>query len=70
MTKCQISGKSSMNGNRVSHSNMKTKHKLKANIQRKRIFDVELSKWIRLKISTRVLRTLSKKSFSAINKKY
>lgn len=65
MAKCSITGKSWMNGNRVSHSNIKTKHKLKANIQKKRIFDVESGRWVRLKISTRALRTISKNSLAA-----
>ncbi len=69
MAKCQVSGKSWMNGNRVSHSNIKTKHKLKANIQKKRIFEIESGKWVRLKISTRALRTLNKKALSAISGK-
>lgn len=64
MAKCSITGKSWMNGNRVSHSNIKTKHKLKANIQKKRVFDVESGRWVRLKISTRALRTINKNSLA------
>lgn len=65
MAVCIISGKSWMNANRVSHSNIKTKRKLKANIQKKRIFDVETGRFIRVKLCTRALRTLNRKSLSA-----
>ncbi|MBL4818890.1 MAG: 50S ribosomal protein L28 [Deltaproteobacteria bacterium] len=65
MAVCTLTGKSWMNGNRVSHSNIKTKRKLKANVQNKRIFDVETGRYVRVKISTRALRTLNKKSLSA-----
>ena len=63
MAKCQITKRSSLNGNRVSHSNIKTKHKLKVNVQKKRIFNIKSGTWMRLKISTRALRTFTKKHF-------
>jgi len=66
MAICTLTGKAWMNGNRVSHSNIKTKCRLNPNIQSKRIFDIESGKWIRLKISTRALRTLNKKSLRAV----
>ncbi len=65
MAVCTLTGKSWMNGNRVSHSNIKTKRKLKANVQNKRIFDVESGQWIRVKLSTRAIRTLNRKTLSA-----
>ena len=66
MAICTVTGKSWMNGNRVSHSNIKTKRRLSANIQRKRIFDIETGRWVRVRLSTRALRTLNKKSLSAL----
>jgi large subunit ribosomal protein L28 len=66
MAICSVTGKSWMNGNRVSHSNIKTKRRLSANIQTKRVFDVESGRWIRVRLSTRALRTLNKKSLSAL----
>ncbi|MBL92241.1 MAG: 50S ribosomal protein L28 [Myxococcales bacterium] len=66
MAKCELTGKSRMNGHKVSHSNIKTKKVTKANIQTKRIFDVETGRWVKMKISTRALRTLNKKSLSAM----
>lgn len=68
MAICSITGKSWMNGNRVSHSNIKTKRKVSANIQRKRIFDVETGRWVRVRLSTRALRTLNLKSLSELRR--
>jgi len=69
MAVCVITGKSWMNGNRVSHSNIKTKRKVKANIQKKRIFDVETGRFVTLKLSTRAIKTLSRKPLSEVLKK-
>ena len=69
MAVCEITGKSWMNGNRVSHSNIKTKRKVKANIQKKRVFDVETGRFVTLKLSTRAIKTLSRKPLSQLLKK-
>jgi large subunit ribosomal protein L28 len=66
MAVCRITGKCYMNGNRVSHSNIKSKHKFKANVQKKRVYDVETGRYITLKLSTRALKMFSKKSVSEI----
>lgn len=66
MAKCQVTGKSWMNGHKVSHSNIKTKKRWNPNIQSKRVFDVETGRWVRLKISTSALKTLNKKSLSQL----
>lgn len=57
---CQLTGKKSIVGNSVSHSNVKTKRRFYANIQTKRIFVPELNKWVTLNVSTHALRTISK----------
>ena len=58
--KCQVSGSAHQSGNRVSHANNKTKHVFSGNIQSKRIFFPSIGKRIRVKISTRILRTMDK----------
>ena len=65
---CQLTGKKRITGNNVSHSNIKTKRKFNPNIQEKRIFIPEEGKWIKLKVSTSVLRTMNKKGVSAVLK--
>ena len=68
MAKCQLSGKLRMVGNIVSHSNIKTKHVRTANIRSKRVFDPESGQFKRIKVSTRALRTLSRKGWDAFTK--
>lgn len=69
MAKCELTGKSRMSGNLVSHSNRKTRTVRKANIVRKRIYDPEKGTFVRMDVSTRALRTLSRKGWSAFSEK-
>ena len=68
--KCAISGVSLQGGNRVSHANNKTHRVFLANLQWKRIFVPELKKTVRLKLSTRVIRTIDKLGFDATIRKF
>ena len=65
---CSITGKKAMVGNNVSHSNKKTKRKFNVNLVKKKFFIPEENKWITLKVSTSVLRTINKKGISAVIK--
>jgi large subunit ribosomal protein L28 len=65
MAKCQLTGKSFMTGNLVSHSNRKTKTRRNVNVRSKRVWDPEQGKWVRIKVSARALRTLSRKGWEA-----
>jgi large subunit ribosomal protein L28 len=62
---CQITGKSVMVGNNVSHSNRKTKRKFYPNLLTKKFFIPEQDGFITLKISAAALRTINKKGISA-----
>ena len=62
---CELTGKKVMVGNKVSHSNRKTKRKFYPNLFTKRFFLPEEKKWITLKISTSALRTINKNGISA-----
>jgi large subunit ribosomal protein L28 len=62
---CQLTGKSVMVGNNVSHSNRKTKRKFYPNLVSKKFFLPEEDRFITLKISTSALRTINKKGISA-----
>lgn len=62
---CQITGKSVMVGNNVSHSQRKTKRKFYPNLITKKFFVPEENGFITLKISTSALRTINKKGISA-----
>lgn len=59
--KCQLTGKGPMAGNNVSHSHKKTRRRQLPNIQTKRIYVPELDRWVRIKLSARALRTITKK---------
>ncbi len=58
---CQVTGKKPITGNHVSHSNRKTKRWFYPNLQTKRFFIPEEDRWIKLKVSTSAIRTISKK---------
>jgi large subunit ribosomal protein L28 len=57
---CQITGKTPMVGNNVSHSNKKTKRRFELNLFRKKFYWVEEDAWISLRISAAGLRTINK----------
>ena len=57
---CQVTGKIPMGGNKVSHSNIKTKRRFLPNLQKKRFYLAEEDKWITLKLSTEAIRTINK----------
>jgi len=56
MAKCEICGKGPQFGNRVSHSNRKTRHKFRPNIQSVRVELNGVRK--RLKVCTNCLKSL------------
>ena len=63
--RCQLTGKGPNFANKVSHSNIKTKTRQNPNLHTKRIWFEEEQRFVKLKISTRALRTLRKKSLAA-----
>jgi ribosomal protein L28 len=56
MRKCMITGKINLNGCKVSHSNIKTKHKQQINIHSKRIFDINRNIWVKIKTTVKGMR--------------
>lgn len=58
---CQITGKKVITGNKVSHSNKKSKRTFEPNLQVKRFYIPELEEWVTLKVSAAGLRTINKK---------
>lgn len=57
---CQITGKKSMVGNKVSHSNRKTKRIFNPNLFDKRFFWEEEGIWVTLRVSAKGIRTITK----------
>jgi len=62
---CQLTGKSVMVGNNVSHSNRKTKRRFLPNLVTKKFYVTEENTFITLKVSTSAIRTINKKGISA-----
>lgn len=63
--RCDLTGKRPNVANKVSHSNIKTKKRQLPNIQVRRIWWEEESRFVTIKLSTRALRTLRKKTLGA-----
>jgi large subunit ribosomal protein L28 len=59
--KCKLTGKGPMAGNNVSHAHNKTRRRQLPNLQWKRIYIPELDRTVRIRLSTRALRTIDKK---------
>ena len=58
--RCTITGKKPLSGNNVSHAHNKTRRMQRPNIRKKRIYVPELGRFVRLTLSTRALRSVSK----------
>jgi large subunit ribosomal protein L28 len=67
---CEISNKNRQHGHRVSHAKNRTKHVFLGNIQSKRIWVPELNKMLKLKISTKMLRTIDKIGLNGALRKF
>ena len=59
---CAFTGKRPNVANKVSHSNIKTKKRQLPNLQTRRIWYEKEQRWVRIKLSTRALRTLRRKT--------
>ena len=62
---CQITGKSAMGGNNVSHSKRRTKRKFDVNLFKKKFYLPDEDRWINLTISAAGIRTINKNGLSA-----
>ena len=65
---CQVTGKKPITGNKVSHSNIKTKRRFLPNLQNKRYFLAEEDKWVTLKVSSEAIRTINKNGLLSVVK--
>jgi ribosomal protein L28 len=63
---CQVTGKGPMVGNHVSHANNKTKRRFLPNLQSRRFWVESENRWVRLRVSTRALRTIDKVGIDAV----
>ena len=59
--RCEITGKTPMAGNNVSHAQNKTRRRFVPNIQDTSLFSVTLGRWIKVRASAAGLRTVEHK---------
>jgi len=57
---CQITGKSAMVGNNVSHSKRRTKRTFEVNLFDKKFFLPEENRWVSLRVSAAGMRLINK----------
>ncbi|NLY28095.1 MAG: 50S ribosomal protein L28 [Alcaligenaceae bacterium] len=63
---CQVTGKGPMVGNNVSHANNKTKRRFLPNLQSRRFWVESENRWVRLRVSTKALRTIDKNGIESV----
>ncbi len=63
--KCKLTGIGPMAGNNVSHAHNKTRRVQLPNLQWKRVYIPELDRTVRIRLTTRALRTIDKKGLMA-----
>ena len=66
--KCQLTGKKANNAFAISHSHRRTKKLQNANLQSKRVWWPEGNRWVKLRLSTKAIKTLQKKGLQAMAK--
>nr|YP_009395148.1 ribosomal protein L28 [Bryothamnion seaforthii]ARW63916.1 ribosomal protein L28 [Bryothamnion seaforthii] len=57
---CSMSGKKANNAYNISHSHVKTKKKQNVNLHKKRVWSIKKNCWIKLIISTKIIKSLNK----------
>ena len=63
---CQVTGKRPVFGNNVSHSNIKSKRRFLPNLHNHRFWVESENRWVKLRVSTKGLRTIDKKGIDAV----
>jgi len=66
--RCELTGKKANNAYAVSHSNRHTKRLQQVNLQDKRLWWAEGNRWVKIKISTKALKTIDKIGLVAMAK--
>ncbi|WP_185877975.1 50S ribosomal protein L28 [Blattabacterium cuenoti] len=57
---CELTGKKSMVGNKISHANNKNKRRFNINLLKKRFFLSKKKKWITIKICASTIKIIDK----------
>jgi large subunit ribosomal protein L28 len=62
---CQITGKTAMGGNNVSHSKRRTKRKFDVNLFKKKFYLAGEDRWVNITVSAAGIRTINKNGIEA-----
>ncbi|HEX7272151.1 MAG TPA: 50S ribosomal protein L28 [Casimicrobiaceae bacterium] len=63
---CQVTGKTPIVGNNVSHANNKTKRRFMPNLHRRRFWVESENRWISLRLTSNALRTIDKNGIDVV----
>jgi len=63
---CQVTGKGVVTGNHVSHANNKTRRRFLPNLHERRFWVASENRWVKLRVSTKALRTIDKNGIDAV----
>jgi len=63
---CQVTGKRPATGNNVSHANNRTRRRFLPNLHSHRFWVESENRWVKLRVSTKGLRTIDKKGIDAV----
>ena len=66
--KCQLTGKKANNAMSVSHSHRRTHRLQEVNLQDKRIWWPQGNRWVKLRLSTKAIKTIDRKGLQAFAK--
>ena len=64
--RCQLTGKSYLSGNNVSHAKNRTKRRFFPNLQSRRFWIESENRWIRLLVSKKGVRVIDKKGIENV----
>lgn len=64
--RCQLTGKKANNAFAISHSHRRTKRLQQPNLQWKRVWWPEGNRWVKLRLSTKAIKTLERKGLAAM----
>ena len=65
---CQVTGKSPMSGNNVSHAHNKTRRRFLPNLHSHRFWVESEKRFVKLRVSTHGMRIIDKKGIDAVLK--
>ena len=63
---CQVTGKRTVTGNNDSHAMNKTRRRFMPNLHERRFWVASENRWVKLRVSTKALRTIDKNGIDAV----